>query len=145
MATTSFDLVTPTATLFSGQAEMIVCKSVEGEIAFLADHEAYIGALDPCLVRVVGPEGQVDGVASTDGGEYRVAVRGGFVEVKANHVIMLADLAIEPGDIDVAAAERDQADAESRAAAAGGADDPARTEAERDAKWAAARLEAARA
>ena len=67
MATTAFDLVTPSATFFSGQAEMIVCKTVEGEIAFLADHEAYIGALDPCLVRVVGPEG-------TEGSEFRVAV-----------------------------------------------------------------------
>ena len=139
MATTSFDLVTPTATLFSGEAEMIVCKSVEGEIAFLADHEAYIGALDPCLVRVVGPEG------GDAGAEFRAAVRGGFVEVKANHVIMLADLAALPDEIDVAGAERDQADAESRAAAAGSPlDDPARAEADMDLKWAAARLEAAR-
>lgn len=141
MATTSFDLVTPTATLFSGQAEMIVCKSVEGEIAFLADHEAYIGALDPCVVRVVGPEGSSDGGA----GEFRVAVRGGFVEVKDNHVIMLADLAVLPSDVDVAGAERDQSDAESRAAAAGSPlDDPLRVEADTDLKWATARLEAGR-
>ena len=137
MAATSFDLVTPTATLFSGQAEMIVCKSVEGEIAFLADHEAYIGALDPCLVRVVGPEG------GDTGTEFRAAVRGGFVEVKANHVIMLADLAVLPTEIDVAQAEADQADAESRAAAAP-AGEPERAEADMDFKWAAARLEAAR-
>ena len=146
MATTSFDLVTPTATLFSGQAEMIVCKSVEGEIAFLADHEAYIGALDPCLVRVVGPEGAPGASGGADGGgEFRVAVRGGFVEVKDNHVIMLADLAVLPGDIDVAEAERDQADAEGRAGAAGSPlDDPLRVEADTDLKWATARLEAAR-
>jgi F-type H+-transporting ATPase subunit epsilon len=135
VATTSFDLVTPSATLFSGQAEMIVCKSVEGEIAFLADHEAYIGALDPCLVRVVGPEGG-------EGPEFRAAVRGGFVEVKSNHVIMLADLAELPADIDVAQAEADQADAESRAAAAP-AGEPEKAAADVDLKWAHARLEAA--
>ena len=139
MATTSFDLVTPTATLFSGQAEMIVCKSVEGEIAFLADHEAYIGALDPCLVRVVGPEGD----AVSDGGEFRAAVRGGFGEVKDNHVIMLADLALLPAGIDVAGAERDQSDAESRVASSP-AGEPERAEADTDLKWAHARLEAAR-
>jgi F-type H+-transporting ATPase subunit epsilon len=138
VATTSFDLVTPAATLFSGQAEMIVCKSVEGEIAFLADHEAYIGALDPCLVRVVGPEGGEGG-----GAEFRVAVRGGFVEVKDNHVIMLADLAERPEDIDVPGAERDQSDAESRVASSP-AGEPSRVEAEADLKWAAARLETAR-
>jgi F-type H+-transporting ATPase subunit epsilon len=139
VATTSFDLVTPTATLFSGQAEMIVCKSVEGEIAFLADHEAYIGALDPCLVRVVGPEGDTAG----GGGEFRAAVRGGFVEVQDNHVIMLADLAVLPSDIDVPEAEADQSDAESRVASSP-AGEPAREEADNDLKWASARLEAAR-
>lgn len=131
MATTAFDLVTPSATLFSGQAEMIVCKTVEGEIAFLADHEPYIGALDPCLVRVVGPEG---GEA-----EFRVAVHGGFVEVKDNHVIMLADIAERPEDIDVAQAHQDESSASSRVNAGTEPDRAAETEL----KWAQARLEAA--
>lgn len=126
MATTGFDLVTPSATLFSGQAEMVVCKTVEGEIAFLADHEPYIGALDPCLVRVVGPEGGV-GANSADG-EFRAAVHGGFVEVKANQVIMLADIAQLPDEVDVAEARR--------VAGAAPGDDI-------EAKWAQARLEAA--
>lgn len=134
MATTAFDLVTPAATLFSGQAEMVVCKTVDGEIAFLADHEPYIGALDPCLVRVVGPEG-------SDGPEFRVAVHGGFVEVKDNQVIMLADMAARPDEIDLAAAQRDEADASARTGAApSGEPDKA---AETDLKWAQARIEAA--
>lgn len=124
MATTAFDLVTPAATLYSGQAEMIVCKTVEGEIAFLADHEPYIGALDPCLVRVVGAEGGTP--ANSPDGEFRVAVHGGFVEVSDNHVIMLADIAELPDEVDVAAA----------GTADSGGDDP-------EAKWAQARLEAA--
>ena len=55
MATTQFELVTPTRTLYSGPAEMIVCRSVDGEIAFLANHMPYIGALDIGVVRIVGP------------------------------------------------------------------------------------------
>jgi F-type H+-transporting ATPase subunit epsilon len=137
VATTGFDLVTPAATLYSGQAEMIVCKTVEGEIAFLADHEPYIGALDPCLVRVVGPEATD---VATEGGEFRVAVHGGFVEVKDNQVIMLADIAEHPGEVDVDAARSDQSDAQSRVNAAGNEPDEA---AEIDLKWAQARLEAA--
>ncbi len=134
MATTAFDLVTPSATLFSGQAEMIVCKTVEGEIAFLADHEPYIGALDPCLVRVVGLEGG-------QGSEFRVAVHGGFVEVKDNHVIMLADIAMRPEDVDVAQAQQDESSASTRASAGAEPDQAA----EAELKWAQARLEAARA
>lgn len=137
MATTQFELVTPSATLFSGQAEMIVCKTVDGEIAFLADHMPYIGALDPCLVRVIGAESA--GVDLSDSGEVRVAVHGGFVEVKDNQVIMLADIAQRPDEIDVAAAERDEADATSRTGA--GTDDRS---AEQDLKWAQARLETVR-
>lgn len=140
MATTGFDLVTPAATLYSGQAEMIVCKTVEGEIAFLADHEPYIGALDPCLVRVVGPEAGGNSTGA-EGSEFRVAVHGGFVEVKDNHVIMLADIAQKPDDIDVAEAQREQADASARAGAAPSGE--ADKEAETDLKWAQARLEAA--
>jgi F-type H+-transporting ATPase subunit epsilon len=133
MATTGFDLVTPAATLFSGQAEMIVCKTVDGEIAFLANHEPYIGALDPCLVRILGAEGADS--------EIRLAVHGGFVEVKDNHVIMLADIAQRPEEIDVAQAQQEEAEASSRAGAGGEPDRAAETEA----KWAQARLEAARA
>ena len=120
MADTRFELVTPTATLYSGEAEMIVCKSVDGEIAFLADHMPYIGALDPSLVRVVGPD--------SGGEEVRVAVRSGFVEVKNNQVIMLADVALRPDEIDVAEAERQVAAGDS----------------ETEVKWAQARLETAR-
>jgi F-type H+-transporting ATPase subunit epsilon len=136
VATTNFELVTPSSTMYSGEAEMVVCKTVDGEIAFLADHAPFIGALDPCLVRVVGPSGD------TGGAEVRVAVRGGFVEVKDNSVIMLADEALRPEDVDVRAAEADQADASARVdAAPSGEPDQG---AERDLGWAQARLEAAR-
>ena len=135
MATTQVELVTPSATLFSGQAEMVVCKSVDGEIAFLADHMPYIGALDPCVVRIVGPEG-----GGEAGGEVRVAVHGGFVEVNNNQVIMLADMAQRPGEVDAGAAQTDADDASARASTAAEPD----REAERDLKWAQARLELAR-
>ncbi|MBV9661018.1 MAG: ATP synthase F1 subunit epsilon [Acidimicrobiales bacterium] len=132
MGTTHFELVSPSATLFSGQAEMIVCKAVDGEIAFLADHMPYIGALDPSAVRILGAEGS--GVE-----EVRFAVHGGFVEVKDNQVIMLADVAEAPGQIDVAQAERDEQEASQRS----GGPEPDKA-AEIELKWAQARLDVAR-
>jgi F-type H+-transporting ATPase subunit epsilon len=147
MATTHFELVSPSATLYSGEAEMIVCKTVDGEIAFLAEHMPYIGALDPCMVRIVGPG--ADGssraaaaasAAASSGDEIRFAVHGGFVEVKDNQVIMLADMAQTPADIDVSQAERDELDASQRAASGAEPDKAA----EQELKWAQARLEVVR-
>ncbi|HVA75629.1 MAG TPA: ATP synthase F1 subunit epsilon [Acidimicrobiales bacterium] len=138
MATTQFELVTPTRTLYSGYAEMIVCRTVDGEIAFLANHMAYIGALDPGLVKIVGP--QPDSGESSTEPDIRLAVQGGFVEVSDNRVIMLADVAELASDVDVEAARADEEEAKQRLSAAGSEGDPA---ADKDLRWAQARLEAA--
>ena len=98
MADTHVEIVTPGRTLFSGDAEMLICRTAGGEIAFLANHMPYIGVLEPGLVRIVGGE--------TPGGELLLAVHGGFVEVKDNQVIMLADVAERPEEIDVARARK---------------------------------------
>jgi F-type H+-transporting ATPase subunit epsilon len=86
MATTQVDLVTPTGSLFSGQAEMVVCRTAGGDIAFLANHMPYIGALEAYPLRIVHPQG-----AGAD--ELRFEVGGGFVEVNNNRVIVLCDSA----------------------------------------------------
>jgi F-type H+-transporting ATPase subunit epsilon len=151
VATTRFELVTPTRTLFSGEAEMIVCRSVDGEIAFLANHMPYIGALDPGVVRIVGPVaeggGSVGGGGAAGGGgsepEVRLAVRGGFVEVKDNQVIMLADAAELAGEIDVDAARRAESAANDARSSPSG--DHRDEEAEEALRWAQVRIEAASA
>jgi F-type H+-transporting ATPase subunit epsilon len=127
-------MVTPTQILYSDEAEMVVCRTVEGEIAFLADHMPYVGALDPCVVRVVGA-----GASDGSGSEVRFAARGGFVEVKDNQVIMLADLAIPASEVDIDAARRDEASA-SQQASGGGEDQQA---SDFDLRWAQVRIEAA--
>lgn len=140
--TTRFELVTPSRTLFSGQAEMIVCRTVDGEIAFLANHMPYIGALDTSVVRVVSPAPDADPGSEPASGEpdYRVAVMGGFVEVKDNQVIMLADVAVPASDIDIDAARADEMAA--RADATAVVDDDAPGEPDTALKWAQARIEA---
>jgi F-type H+-transporting ATPase subunit epsilon len=133
-------LVTPTRTLYSGQAEMIVCRAVDGEIAFLANHMPYIGALDTSVVRIVGPEGLGE-IAGTSPAEIRLAVHGGFVEVKDNQVIMLADAAELATEVDVEAARRAESEA-SQAVSAATEDNP-NPGAEAALRWAQARLDAA--
>jgi F-type H+-transporting ATPase subunit epsilon len=104
MATTEVELVTPTRTLFSGEAETVFCRAEGGEIAFLANHMPYLGVLEPGAVRVVGERGD----------EVRLAVHGGFVEVRDNRVIMLADVAEPADEIDVERARRAKSNAESQ-------------------------------
>jgi F-type H+-transporting ATPase subunit epsilon len=87
MALTHVEIVTPEGALFSGQAEMMVCRTEGGDIAFLANHMPYVGQLQPGELRVVHPEG------SADGAELRFEVGGGFVEVCDNRVVAACDSA----------------------------------------------------
>ena len=88
-------LVSPERILFEGEAEMVVCRPVDGEIAFLAGHVPYLGALrdDPVRILMAG------------GAETAIAVHGGFVEVSNDHVVVLSDLAELKEQIDVPRAE----------------------------------------
>lgn len=109
MATTEVELVTPTRSLFSGEAEGVFCRAEGGEIAFLADHMPFLGVLEPSLVRIVQP----------GGAEIHLAAHGGFVEVRHNKVIMLVDVAEPAEEIDVPRAQRAQAAAEAQLSANG--------------------------
>lgn len=129
MATTEVEVVSPDRTLYSGEAEMVVCRTVDGEIAFLAEHTPLIGALVPCVLRIVAEGGDED----------VFAVGGGFVDVGNNKVIVLADQAQESGDIDVAAARSDLEQAQNRR----GSDDEDDEEAATAERWAEIRLEVA--
>lgn len=90
MATTQVELVTPEGTLFSGQAEMVACRTEGGDIGFLANHMAYLGVVVAGELRVVHPEG-----AAADA-ELRFEVDGGFVEVNNNRVVVACDGARGP-------------------------------------------------
>ncbi|MDQ2726348.1 MAG: ATP synthase F1 subunit epsilon [Actinomycetota bacterium] len=129
MATTEVEVVSPDRILYSGEAEMVVCRTVDGEIAFLAEHTPLIGAMVPCVLRIVAESGDED----------VFAVGGGFVDVGNNKVIVLADQAQEAGDIDVATARSDLEAAQNRQ----GSDDEDNERAATAERWAEVRLEVA--
>lgn len=105
MAATAVEVVSPAKVLYTGEAEMVVCRSVDGEIAFLADHVPYLGALSACVVRVLPGGG---------GEETRIAISGGFVEVRDNRVVILADAATMSHEVDVELARSRRNEAETR-------------------------------
>ena len=99
------DVVSPERILFSGEAEMVVCRTPAGEIAFLTGHVPFLGALGIGVVRIHQEGGKVQ----------KVAVHEGFVEVSDNHVTLLSDVAELPDQIDQERARRAKEDAERRA------------------------------
>ncbi len=101
MAAFSVQVVSPEQILFEGEAEMVVCRSLSGEIAFLAGHQPYLGALVDAPVRIIGPEVQE-----------AAAVHGGFVQMTGERLVVLSDLAELKEQIDVPRAERAKAEAE---------------------------------
>jgi F-type H+-transporting ATPase subunit epsilon len=100
--TLHLQVVSPEQVLYEGEAEMVICRTSEGDIAFLPGHAPLLGALGVARVRAILP----------DGGEHIVAVHGGFVEVSHDRVIILSDVAELPEQIDVprAIAARERAE-----------------------------------
>jgi F-type H+-transporting ATPase subunit epsilon len=71
--TVHVELVSPERVLFSGEADMVVARTVGGgDIAFMEGHTPFVGALEIATATIVG---------GRRGGEEMVAVHGGFVEV----------------------------------------------------------------
>ena len=95
MATMQVELVSVERPLWSGEATAVFARTIEGEIGILPGHSPLLGALAPgWLVRIQ----QADGV------EQRVAVHGGFLSVRPDGVSVLAEMAENAEEIDVARA-----------------------------------------
>ena len=99
------ELVSPERILYSGDADMVVARTSEGDIAFLTGHAPFIGALGIGAVTI----------RATDGADERAAVHGGFVEVSGDRVTILSDVAELASDIDADRARRALEAAERRA------------------------------
>jgi F-type H+-transporting ATPase subunit epsilon len=84
------ELVSPERILYSGEADVVIARTADGDIAFLENHAPFIGELGIGVVRIRhGNE------------EAKAAVHGGFVEVRNNRVIILSDVAELAEQIDV--------------------------------------------
>ena len=95
MATFAVELVSPEDKLWEGEAEMVVCRSTEGDIAFAAGHEPFLGALADHPVRII----------LAGEGEQAAAVHGGFVQMSGTRLVVLSDLAELEENIDKGRAE----------------------------------------
>ncbi|MFZ1491377.1 MAG: ATP synthase F1 subunit epsilon [Ilumatobacteraceae bacterium] len=86
------EIVSPERVLYSGEATQLITRTLGGgEIAFLAGHAPFLGALGESHTRIF----------LVDGSVLDVAIHGGFVEVSNNTVSLLTDLAELSSEIDV--------------------------------------------
>ena len=118
MATLHVDIVTPERVVITDDVDLVVAPGVEGELGILPQHAALVTALQPGEIRL-----------RKDGREEHLAVAGGFLEVRDNQVIILADSAERAEEIDLARAEEARRRAEERLAMRADAFDAARAEA----------------
>jgi F-type H+-transporting ATPase subunit epsilon len=91
MATFHFDLVSPEKLLFSGEVEQVDVPGSEGDFGVLAGHAPLVSLLRPGILAV-----------HAGGGSERIVVLGGFVEVSADGLTVLADVATSVEDVDQA-------------------------------------------
>jgi F-type H+-transporting ATPase subunit epsilon len=100
------DVVSPEATVWSGEATFAIARTPDGEIGILADHEPVMAALETGAV-------VIDAVS---GGRVTIGVHGGFLQILDNQVTLLTDRAtVAEGGKDEAARVADElAELESR-------------------------------
>ncbi|GBD11970.1 ATP synthase epsilon chain [bacterium HR23] len=95
MPTMRLEIVTAERVVFSDDVDLVVAPGIEGELGILPHHAPLLTILQPGEIRVVKA-----------GQEQFLAVSGGFLEVLANKVTILADACEYAEEIDLERARR---------------------------------------
>ena len=96
-------VVTPQETKVDEEADMVIMRSVTGDMGILPGHQPVSTVLDYGVLRILNGDS-----------EHRLAVFGGIAEVQDSAVTILTSMAEHPEDIDRARAEADRERAEQR-------------------------------
>jgi F-type H+-transporting ATPase subunit epsilon len=127
------EVLLPDRALWSGEAGLVIAKTIDGDIGVQTGHSPVFGILSPgSVVRVREVPGD-----ENPGDVVRAAVRDGFLSVTNNRVSILASSGELSGEVDTSAAQTDL-DAATEAAGSSAA-----AEESPDVKYARARLRAA--
>jgi F-type H+-transporting ATPase subunit epsilon len=94
MPTIKLDVVSAEKTVYSDDVDIIIAPGIEGQLGILPNHTPLMTILEvgELLVRKGGEE-------------FVMAISGGFIEVRPDRVIILADAAERAEEIDMARAE----------------------------------------
>jgi len=108
MASIHVDIVSAEGAIFSGEADFVVAPASQGDVGIAPRHAPLLTELRPGPVRV-----QREG-----GDEQLFYVTGGLLEIQPSAVMVLADAALRPDQLDVDAADEARKKAEEALAGA---------------------------
>ncbi|QDP41657.1 F0F1 ATP synthase subunit epsilon [Radiobacillus deserti] len=103
MKTLTVSVVTPDGPVLEDTFEMVSCKSEIGELGILPGHIPMVAPLSISAVRLKNGDDTK-----------KLAVNGGFLEIRPEKVTILAQSAEDPHEIDVERAKRAKERAEQR-------------------------------
>lgn len=103
MSTFLLEIVTPERKVYGQEADMIIVRGVEGELGILPNHIPLVTPL-----KIAPLEVKKGGVREV------IAISGGFMEVRKDKVVILAESAELPEEIDVDRAKAAKERAEKR-------------------------------
>jgi F-type H+-transporting ATPase subunit epsilon len=95
------ELVAADRTVWSGEASMVIARTVEGDVGILRGHTPILSLLTEAAIEIASPDGVV-----------HAAVEGGFISVANDRVSILSEGALlaEEIKVDEARAELDAAE-----------------------------------
>jgi F-type H+-transporting ATPase subunit epsilon len=127
------ELLMPDRKLWSGEAGLVIAKTLDGDIGVQTGHSPVFGILSPgSLVRIREVQGD-----DNPGDVVRAAIRDGFLSVTDNRVSILASVGQLATDIDLVAARAELDAATTEAGSSAAADESA------DVRYARAQIRAA--
>jgi F-type H+-transporting ATPase subunit epsilon len=108
----AFTLITPRATVFEGDAELVIVTGTEGEVGILPSHAPFLTALRPGVLRANVRDGS--GIMRIE-----LACGEGFLQALPDKITVLTDAAYAGDEVDVSASRDELAEARSAQQAAG--------------------------
>jgi F-type H+-transporting ATPase subunit epsilon len=96
-----FDLVSPERMLLSRPVDMVTVPGSEGYMGVMAGHASLVSTLRAGMIDM-----------QDDGQDTRFFIRGGFAEVNAEKITVLAEEAIPISELDIAVLDQRIADAQ---------------------------------
>ncbi|MBK5912693.1 ATP synthase F1 subunit epsilon [Rhodothalassium salexigens] len=96
--TVQFELVSPERLMVDKAVAMVVIPGMEGDFGVLPGHAPAISTIRPGVIEVY----ERDGAAPE-----RLFVRGGLADVRAEGLIVLAEDAVDPAQVDMADLDRE--------------------------------------
>jgi F-type H+-transporting ATPase subunit epsilon len=98
------EVLTPEGAVFEGEVQQLSTRTKVGELGVLANHVPVLARLMPTELRLHMPDGEVQSWAQAEG----------WLQVFANHAMVLVGEAIPPGELDESGLKSRLEDAESR-------------------------------